>query len=144
MYRWAEHTGELELEIEAQAEDDVYRDALAAMAELLGGDGDGGTDPESHGHAAASGPPAVHDVVVEAADRPQLLAEFLSELAFLSEIERFVPAGIERLVADEGRLRARVRGRIGDPPHLVKAVTYHRLRFDAVDDGWRATAVLDV
>jgi hypothetical protein len=38
--RWVEHTGELELEIEAQTEEAVYREALAAMAELLGDDGE--------------------------------------------------------------------------------------------------------
>src|SRR3954452_5779508 len=38
VFRWAEHTGELELEIEAASEHGVYEDAVRAMGELLGGD----------------------------------------------------------------------------------------------------------
>jgi SHS2 domain-containing protein len=35
-YRWAEHTAEVELEIEAPAEEAVFTEALHALAELLG------------------------------------------------------------------------------------------------------------
>ena len=34
-YRWVEHTGELELKIEAATEEGVFSDALTAIAELL-------------------------------------------------------------------------------------------------------------
>jgi hypothetical protein len=36
VFRWAEHTGELELEIEASGERGVYAAAVEAIAELLG------------------------------------------------------------------------------------------------------------
>ncbi len=142
MYRWAEHTGELALEISTEAEEAVYAEALAAMAELLGDEP--GTEPTMSPDAPASGGGTVRDVAVEAPDRSRLLVEFVGELAFLAETERFVPLGLERLAAETGRLQATVRGRIGDPPHLVKAATYHGLSFEAVDGGWRATVVLDV
>lgn len=141
MYRWAEHTGELELEIEAQAEAAVYEQAVLALAGLLDEEHDG--DPAS-GPAPASGEGMVRDVAVEAPDRARLLAEFLGELAFLAETERFVPRRIERLAQEAGRLQATVRGHAGDPPHLVKAVTYHRLTFEPAGGGWRARVVLDV
>jgi hypothetical protein len=35
-YRWAEHTAEVELEIEAPTEEAVFTEALHALAELLG------------------------------------------------------------------------------------------------------------
>ena len=41
MYRWVEHTAELQLEIDAPEEEAVFADALAALAELLE-DGGGG------------------------------------------------------------------------------------------------------
>jgi len=41
-------------------------------------------------------------------------------------------------------IEANVRARVADPPHLVKAVTYHRLAFEAHGERWRARAVLDV
>jgi len=37
-----------------------------------------------------------------------------------------------------------VVGHRGTPPHLIKAVTLHRLVFEPDDGGWRARVVLDV
>jgi SHS2 domain-containing protein len=130
VYRWAEHTGEVALEIEAADEQAVYADAVAALAELLDDDGDA--------------EPATREIAVEAGDRARLLAELLAELAFLAEVDGFVPAALERLERGDGRVAATVRGRLGAPPHLVKAVTYHRLAFEPAGGGYRATVVLDV
>jgi SHS2 domain-containing protein len=41
-------------------------------------------------------------------------------------------------------LTAVVAGSAGDPPHLVKGVTYHGLRFERTGAGWLARVVLDV
>jgi len=131
VFRWDEHTGELALAIEAPTADAVYEDAVRAMAQLLDEDDD-------------TPPTATRELALDAPDRPRLLAELLAELAFLAETEGFVPVALERLAAGERRLEATVRGRIGAPPHLVKAVTYHRLAFDGADGGWRASVVLDV
>lgn len=129
-YKWAEHVGELELCVEAASEEDVFAEALRAFGELLG--------EHDAGDAAAT------EVTAEGADRAALLAAWLEELIFLAETEGFVPAAVEELALEPERVRARVSGRRGSPPHLVKAVTYHRLAFDRVHGGWRAVAVLDV
>jgi SHS2 domain-containing protein len=42
--RWVEHTGELELQIDAPTEEAVFADALAAFAELV--DEEGGLDSD--------------------------------------------------------------------------------------------------
>jgi SHS2 domain-containing protein len=141
-FRWAEHTGELELEIEAGSEEAVYAAAVQAMSELLeeAEEADGASRRGARAPAGAT----ARDIAVEAPDRARLLAELLAELAFLAETEGFVPEALERLSVDGRRLEASVRGHRGDPPHLVKAVTYHRLAFDPEDEGWRATVVLDV
>lgn len=133
MYRWVEHTGELELEIEAATEAAALEEALAAFGELAAG-----------GEEEGGGEPASHEVSASAPDRPALLAEWLGELVFLAETEDFVPERVARLELGEGGLRATVEGRRGRPPHLVKAVTYHGLTFRRDGDVWRARAVLDV
>ena len=132
MFRWAEHTGELELEIEAATEHGVYADAVRAMAELLSGD------------RPPQGRAATRRVTVAARDRPRLLVELLAELAFLAERDGFVPDALEVVSAGPTELDANVRGRLGEPAHLVKAATYHRLCFEERDGAWRARAVLDV
>jgi SHS2 domain-containing protein len=131
VYRWVEHTGELELRIEAPTEEAVFTDALAAFAELVG-------DPVG---------PASERREVELADddRGLLLAEWLNELVYLADAEGFVPERADALDLGSGRLRAAVIGRRGDPSPLVKAVTLHGLRFASEDGGpWRARLVLDV
>ena len=130
MYRWVEHTGELELSIEAASEVAAFEDALAALGELLGEDG--------------GGEQASREVSASAPDRPTLLAEWLSELAYLAESEGFVPGRAARLELGPQAIEATVEGRLSTPPHLVKAVTYHRLSLDVRDGVWRGTVVLDV
>jgi len=129
MYRWVDHTAEVELEIEAGSEREVLAEALAALAELLGVDA--GADER-------------RTIAVDAPDRPALLAAWLEELVFLAESEGFVPARLDDVELGESSLRAVVAGGLGEPPPLVKAVTYHRLAFEPAGTGYRATVVLDV
>jgi SHS2 domain-containing protein len=133
MYRWVDHNGELELRVEAPTDADVLREATRALAELLHRDA-----------AEAAGEPVTREVTVDADDRAQLLAAWLEELVFLAETEAIVPEDVRFETLDPRGLRACVKGRRGEPPHLVKAVTYHRLSFDRTDSGWAATVVLDV
>ena len=133
MYRWVDHTAELELHVEAPTEGDVFGEALTALGELLAEHSDEG-----------AGEPARHQVSASAPDRPTLLAEWLSELVFLAETEGFVPERVESLELADDELTATVSGTRAAPPNLVKAVTYHRLEMGERDDAWRATVVLDV
>lgn len=129
-FRWVEHTAELGLEIEARSAEDVFREALAAFAELVG-DGDG--------------PRFTRKVEVEAEDPGLLLVEWLSELLYLADAEQFVPERIASLELAYGRLRATVEGFRGEPRQLLKAVTLHGLEFrEDATVGWRAQVVLDV
>jgi len=127
-----EHTGELEVEIEAPTERGVFEDGFAAMRELLGGAGSAGS------------PRRRRDISIAAPDRAALLAEWLAELAFIAESEGLVPERLESLALGEDGLTAVVIGSEGNPPHLVKAATYHRLALERRESGWRATVVLDV
>jgi SHS2 domain-containing protein len=128
MYEWREHESELELVVDAPTDVLVLRETMAALAELLG---------------PATGRPQSHAVSLEAHDRAALLAQWLEELVFLAETERFVPEDADLVVTDT-RLEGTVRGRAGDPRPLVKAVTYHRLEFERRGDSWHARVVLDV
>jgi SHS2 domain-containing protein len=130
MYRWVEHTAELELRIDAPTEEGLFADALEAFGELVG------RDP--------TGEPARHDVTLDSEDRAVRLVEWLEELVFLAETEDFVPERLAALELDDGELRAEIEGRRGLPSHLVKAITYHGLAVEERADGWHARLVLDV
>jgi len=130
VYRWVDHTSELELAVEAPSEADVFVDALTAFGELVG--------------EAANGAIERYELTVASRDRATLLADFLAELVFLAETEDFIPERVAMLAVEPETLHATVEGRRGEPRHLVKAVTYHGLEFTNVDDRWRARVVLDV
>jgi protein archease len=129
-YRWVDHTAELELHVAAPTEAAVFEEALHAFHELIAN--------------GTAGEPVSFDVELAAPDRPSLLVRGLDELVYRAETEDLVPDALERLELRAGGLAATVRGRRGEPRHLVKGVTYHRLSFHGGNDGYRATVVLDV
>jgi SHS2 domain-containing protein len=129
-YRWVEHTAELELEVEAVSEEAIFADALHALAELLG--------------EGARGAGVSREVVVDAGERSVLLVGWLDELVYLAETEDLVPEEVERLELSQRGVRSTVRFLRANPRHVVKGATYHRLRFERSDRGFRATVVLDV
>jgi SHS2 domain-containing protein len=131
-YRWVEHTGELELEIEAPDEPAVFSEGFEAMRELLAGEGE------------ASGEALSRAVELAGSDRAALLADWLAELAILGETEGLVPERLRGLELGDDGLSATVDGREGAPSHLVKGATYHRLAFERSGAGWFARVVLDV
>jgi SHS2 domain-containing protein len=130
VYRWVDHTSEVELSVEAATEHDVFVDAMRGLAELLG--------EEPHGSLRR------REVEVAASDRATALAEWLAELVYLSETDGFLPEQVAALELDDGALRATVEGRTATPRYLVKAVTYHGLELASVGGRWRARVVLDV
>jgi SHS2 domain-containing protein len=140
VYRWVDHTSELELEIQASSEREVLADGLHALRELLETPDE---SPPLDRHAVE--PMERRIVAATAPDRPALLAAWLEELLFLAESSGFVPLDVERLsLLDAECVEATVAGRTAEPRPLVKAVTYHRLEFAPTDRGYRARVVFDV
>ena len=129
-FRWIEHTGELELELEAAAERSIFEAAFQAMRELMSSD--------------RSRKRIEVPVALTGGDRAALLADWIGELAFLGETRGLVPDRLASLDLTEEGVSAVVEGTAGNPPHLVKGASYHRLRFERIDEGWRARVVLDV
>jgi SHS2 domain-containing protein len=120
----------MEMEIEAPTTRAVGADARPAPPPLLGDD--------------VGGDRLWREVAVSASQRDELLLAWLDELVYLAETEDLVPQELERVELSGHGLRAAVRCRRGRPRHLVKGATYHRLRFERRDRGFRATVVLDV
>jgi len=128
VFRFVEHTAELELELEADAPEGVLEEARRAFAELAG---------------TGSGEIVECPIAIESPDLPALLAAWLDELVFLADTERLIAESAE-ISMDGPRLTGVVRGRRGEPRPVVKAVTLHRLSFQAENGVWRGRVVLDV
>ncbi|HXF98149.1 MAG TPA: archease [Gaiellaceae bacterium] len=128
MYRFVDHTSELELELEAGSPEEALVEAMRAFAELTGpGDGER----------------VERRVEVSAGDLPALLGAWLDELLFLADTEGLVPEEAE-LAVEGTRASGVLRARRGEPRPLVKAVTLHRLELRRENGRWRGRVVLDV
>jgi SHS2 domain-containing protein len=130
VYRWMEHTSEIELLIEDDSPEAVFTEALVALGDALGD--------------AREGEPVTHEVSVSAPDMPALLAAWMEELVYLAETDGFVPMRVKRLTLEGTSLEAVVEGQCSVPQSLIKAVTYHRLEMKRANGSWWARVVLDV
>lgn len=131
-YSFLDHPGEVEFLLKAGTEQEVYADALLALAELV----DSG---------AAAGRPGVRQIELAAGDRASLLVDWLNELVYLADVDGFVPERIERLSLQGAALEATVGGRLeAEPTSLVKAATLTGAVFAQHGPRWQARVVLDV
>jgi SHS2 domain-containing protein len=128
MYRFVEHTAELELELQAGSAEGVLTEGARAFAQLVG---------------RGEGELVERPVDLSAPDLPALLAVWLDELVYLADTEQLVPEDATLTVTGT-RLTGILRARSGEPRPLVKAVTLHRLRLRSEADGWHGRVVLDV
>jgi SHS2 domain-containing protein len=133
-----DHTSEIRLRVRAGSLAELLAEAGRALAQLeLRG---------ANGAAAGDWRP----LTVSAADRAALLAEWLNELVFLAEAERWIPIDFEveragEVSGGDAEIRARARGvTLEQSPGLVKAATLHGLRVDPIPGGLEAEVVLDV
>ena len=127
------HTAEVRLRVRAPDFPALAAEAGRALAALeLGGD-----VPAAQGTARV--------VELRAADLGALLVDWLNELIYLAETERWVVTEFDPQPAGALELRMRVRGAPVDvAPSRVKAATHHGLDVRATADGVEAEVVFDV
>jgi SHS2 domain-containing protein len=130
-YSWTGDATELRLELHAPSQQALFSEAFNALRAFF-------DVPDTTGES-------VHRrVEAEADDHRTLLAEWLAELVFLVEKERLVLDHLSGVRVLDGQLEATVRARRGDPPHKIKAVSYHDLDLHRDRDGWRGCVILDL
>ena len=129
MHEWRNHTAEIELRVVAPSEEQVFAEAADAFGRYIELD--------------RTGEPARHDLDLEADDRGALLVALLEELIYLADTEGFVPDRID-VHLDARRLAGVTDGRRTQIDPIVKAATYHGLRFERDGDAWEARVVFDV
>ena len=128
-----EHTADWALWIRGTDLAELLLNAARGMNSLLVADVKGVSPTESR------------SMVLEAFDRESMLVEWLSELAYLAERERFIGREFEMQEVSPERLVVVVRG--GRAPALqkhIKAVTYHNLAVLETATGLETTVVFDV
>jgi len=89
------------------------------------------------------------DLQVSASNIEDLLVAWLNELLYRYETERIVFSKFAIDDINDSNLRATVSGeKIAPDRHEIKteikSVTYHQLKVEKMDDGWRAQVIFDV
>ncbi|HXV91240.1 MAG TPA: archease [Gemmatimonadales bacterium] len=127
------HTAEVKLRVRAADFPALAGEAGRALAALeLGGE-----VPPATGEA--------REIVVRAGDQGALLVDWLNELIYLAETERWVATEFVPQAGGPLELRMRARGATVDTaPSRVKAATHHGLDVRTTADGVEAEVVFDV
>lgn len=132
-HEFLDHTAELTVRLRAGSAPELFQEAARALAEVT----TRGVETE----------PAPTERVIELAapDRAALLVDWLNELVYLAEAERWVPREVEIESLGETTLRARCRGVVLErAATLVKAATLHRLEIRRANGALEADVILDV
>lgn len=128
-----EHTADWALQVRGRSLHDLLLSAAWGMNSLLVAD------------LTKVHPASERSLEVGTFDRESMLVEWLSELAFLAERDRYIACEFTLEIVSPELLRAKLRG--DTVPKLqkhIKAVTYHNLEVVATPDGLEATIVFDV
>ena len=132
-HRWVDHTAEVQLQVGAESLAGLAVEAGRALGLFLLR----GRSPKPVGEARTIG--------VLSVDREALLVDWLNEILFLAEVERWVAVDFEVVEASSQRLEASARGvPVDEPPALVKAATFHGLAVEESDGGFQAEVIFDV
>ena len=128
-----DHTSEIELHVRAESLGDLLAEAGRGLAEV-----------QLTAADCVPGGPA-RSIRVSSPDREALLVDWLNELIFLADIDRWVGMDFSIDLADDTEVRARASGvTLEWSPSRVKAATFHGLRVENVPGGLEANVILDV
>ena len=127
------HTSEIELCIRAATLGDLLAEAGRALGEV-----------QVSGADCAPGGPA-RSIRVLSSDREALLVDWLNELIFLADIDRWVALGFTIELANDTEVRAEGSGvTLEWAPSRAKAATMHGLQVKHVPGGLEAHVIIDV
>ena len=135
-FQETEHTADWAFSVQGRDLRELFVQAAQAMFQLQGQPSNAQSNAQlSH----------VRDVQVDGFDRETLLVNWLNELLYLQEMNNETYANLEIREISDTHLTARLHGQSGQPNRrLIKAVTFHGLKVEQNDGGWRATVIVDV
>ncbi len=135
-YKIIDHTADLGIIVKGVDEKDVFIRAAYAMTDLMV-EGD------------ISKKTVIKDVSLQGEDFPDLMVRWLGEILYLFDGEKLLVNSIEIKSISPTKLRSTLTLTSFDPEHLqvkreIKAVTYHQISVDKVNDGWQARIIFDI
>ncbi len=132
-YEFLDHVSELRLRLRASSFGDLCVEGGRALGSVL-------TEGTETTPVADR-----RDLALRARDGAALLVDWLNELLYLADVERWVATDFEVVEASESVLRVRCTGvRVSRSPSRIKAATFHGLEIARRGGRVEADVVLDV
>jgi SHS2 domain-containing protein len=135
-YRIFPHTADLGLEIYGASRRDLFAHAAFAVYDLI-------TDLDKvEGKESRT-------IFIEGEDQEDLLINYLREILYLYNGERWFVKDVRIDEMDSRRMKVSLSGEPLDlDKHTIKkeikAVTYHQVKVEEVKNGWKAKVIFDV
>ncbi|MBW1712516.1 MAG: archease [Deltaproteobacteria bacterium] len=130
-----DHTADLGLRVRAQSLDQLFVEAAKGLSLLLA-------------EEFPVTPAGWRQVEIEAPEAEILLADFLSEILSLAVVEGLVTVKVDLESLDQTRIKANLGfmpvADLGGLKQEIKAVTYHGLAIEQIDQGLEATIIFDI
>ncbi len=135
-YEILEHTADVGLLARGAGMAELFENAAAGMMEIA-------IDPATVAEREQ------RQIAAEATDREALLVNFLQEVLWLLDGERWLSHRVAVEEISDTLLRATAFGEPRDPARhtlriIIKAVTYHQLSVRETPEGWRAEVYFDI
>jgi SHS2 domain-containing protein len=135
-FRLLPHTADIGFEAFGRTREEVFANSALALAHLV---------IEPHGVE----PREEINIQVEGRDAESLLVNWLSEILYLHDSEKWLLREFEILKLNDRSLLAKARGEKFDRARhriklMVKAITYHQLKLEKTPEGWRAQVYVDI
>ena len=135
-FRILEHTADVGFEAFGSTLQEVFENAAQALAHLIAEPSIINADEKVR-------------IEVQGADRPDLLVNWLSEILYRHDAERWLFRDFKVESLDDHAISGIAWGEKFDPARhetnlMVKAITYHQLSLQQTADGWRAQVYVDI
>ena len=135
-YHIIDHTADLGIIVEGTDEKNLFIRAAQAMTDLMvKGD--------------ISKKTVIKDVSLQGEDFPDLMVRWLGEILYLFDGENLIVNSIKIKSISPIQLKSILTLSSFNPEHHqvkreIKAVTYHQISVDNVNDGWQARIIFDI
>ena len=135
-YKIIDHTADTGIIVEGNDEKNLFIRAAQAMTDLMV---KGDTSKKT----------VIKDVFIRGEDFPDLMVKWLGEILYLFDGENLIVNSIKIKSISPTKLKSILTLSSFEPERHqvkreIKAVTYHQISVDNVNDGWQARVIFDI
>jgi len=129
-YKFLEHTSDIIIEAEGSSFENALEEVANGMITQMGS-------------KKAKKSESIRLEIEERENKEDMVVAVLSEIVAVCDYEPFTPASARIKKADK-KIEVELKGERKPPENIIKAVTYHGLKIERIESGWRITVLFDI